>query len=557
MISPWTCWLSTSVPLFLLAIQAVLVRGDSVLFMSNEYALGVLGDAPYQIYFSSDFTPAAWNFAVPHNRTTPSTPGYLFMAPRGTSIQQYGAVIYDESGQMVWNGNQYGEAMSFQVVTYKGEPHIVLWSGIWRQGFIGVGYGFNILLNQAYEVVANYTTDLDSDTGKTLADLHETQVTSNNTGLMTAYPYKSMDLSPYGGPTSGWLMDSAAQEVNITSERILRDFVGEALWTWRASEHEDPSNCYPIGSNGKDVNNPWDFFHINSIEKDDDGNFLISSRHCSTIYYLSGADGHIIWRLGGVKTSFEMGDGTNFSFQHDARWLTKDQKNATMSLFDNAGMSGVHNESTARGLILGLDFENMKATLIQAFIPWNPSVSESQGSVQVQPNGNVLIGWGQNPWVAEYNSSGALIWTTQFGVNNVQGYRALRYNWTGTPSTSPSLEIVQGKSSLLSVYASWNGATEINKWELLGSTSSDGTSPVSLYNKTKGGFETTITVGASNLEKYSHFAVRAIDRRNQPLGRSDFVQPGQNGGLKLNRDACISSGLLAIAIVQILHLLSL
>ncbi|EEB96061.1 hypothetical protein MPER_04868 [Moniliophthora perniciosa FA553] len=96
---------------------------------------------------------AAWNIVVPRNRTRRVTPGYLFMAPRGTAIAQFGAVIYAEDGTMIWNGNEYGEAMAFQVVTYMGQPHISLWQGNWTGE--GIGSGFHILLNQHYEVVAN------------------------------------------------------------------------------------------------------------------------------------------------------------------------------------------------------------------------------------------------------------------------------------------------------------------------------------------------------------------------------------------------------------------
>ncbi|EEB86899.1 hypothetical protein MPER_15986, partial [Moniliophthora perniciosa FA553] len=110
--------------------------------------------------------------------------------------------------------------------------------------------------------------------------------------------------------------------------------------------------------------------------------------------------------------------------------------------------------------------------------------------------------------------------------------RALRYNWTGRPTTNPSIELIHGKSSLLSIFASWNGATDIQRWELFGASDAEGTNAVSLYNRTKTGYETTITI-PTNLEKYdeyTHFAVRALDGGNEPLGRSDFVS--LNGVMK-------------------------
>uniref|UniRef100_A0A0W0F7T0 ASST-domain-containing protein n=1 Tax=Moniliophthora roreri TaxID=221103 RepID=A0A0W0F7T0_MONRR len=515
------------------------VNADSVLFESNEYLSGTLGAAPFQSYFSSDYTPPAWNIVVPRNRTRRVTPGYLFVAPRGTAIAQFGAVIYADDGTMIWNGNEYGEAMAFQVVTYMGQPHISLWQGNWTGE--GIGSGFHILLNQHYEVVANYTTDLEGELGHTYADFHETGITTNNTGLLAAYETKSRDLSPYNGPSSGWIRNSVIQELNITS--------GKALFTWSFLDHVDPGDCYfPVASYGTETSNAWDYFHVNSIEKDDFGNYLISSRHCSTLYYLDGTNGNIIWRLGGHDSSFTMGTGTEFSFQHDARWISLNDTAGRLSLFDNAGMYGVYNEESARGLVIDLDFSAMAANLVQDYIPYIHVVSESQGSVQLQPNGDVLIGWGSMPWLAEYSSTGDLVWCTQFGATtDVSGYRTLRYNWTGYPTTTPSIQLVGGgASALLSIHASWNGATEINKWELLGASDESGSGAMSLYNRTRTGYETTITVSTKN-NAYSHFAMRAIDRNNQPLGRSNFV----SGAATYSLRASVSG--LAVLLVMVLQ----
>ncbi|KAE9392556.1 hypothetical protein BT96DRAFT_944583 [Gymnopus androsaceus JB14] len=74
-------------------------------------------------------------------------------------------------------------------------------------------------------------------------------------------------------------------------------------------------------------------------------------------------------------------------------------------------------ESSSRGLYRALNFTSMSIELIQDFIPHNYGVSQSQGSVQLHPNGNFLTGWGYEPWWSEYTSTGDLIWTAQFGVN--------------------------------------------------------------------------------------------------------------------------------------------
>lgn len=47
--------------------------------------------------------------------------------------------------------------------------------------------------------------------------------------------------------------------------------------------------------------------HINSLAKDQAGNFLVSMRGPSTIYSISATTGEIIWRLSGKETNFTMG----------------------------------------------------------------------------------------------------------------------------------------------------------------------------------------------------------------------------------------------------------
>ncbi len=116
---------------------------------------------------------------------------------------------------------------------------------------------------------------------------------------------------------------------------------GAALFTWKSLDHIQPSECYvTAGETGGEGQEPWDYFHLNSyvssallrglcgaymrlccsIEKDLRGNFLISSRHCKAVYYVDGSNGNVLWRLGGMNSSFTMGEGTDFQFQHDARW---------------------------------------------------------------------------------------------------------------------------------------------------------------------------------------------------------------------------------------------
>ncbi|KAF9077620.1 ASST-domain-containing protein, partial [Rhodocollybia butyracea] len=494
-------------------------RSDSVYIASQDYFEGAYGDGPYQTFFSSNYTPVAWNFVQPVNKSehTLTLTVYLFnMLSVGESTVQPGACIFDNEGQLVWDASFYNTTLVFQVETYLGEPHIVIWSGDILN--IGVGSGYINLLNSQYQRVARYTTNLTDVSGPVLADFHDTRITSRNTAMMTSYPTLEFDLSPVGGPATGYILDSVFQEHNISS--------GETLFTWHASDHVDPSVCHnPLGGGGGSPSQAWDYFHINSIDpSSNDGNYLISSRHCFAVYFINGTSGDIIWQMGGDNSSFTMGNGTEYSWQHHARW---------------ACMFFVSDEPVSRALYLGLNFTNMTVELIQEFLSVNDTISLSQGSAQAQPNGDILTGWGFMPWYGEFTSAGDLIWKAQFGVigeGNNEAYRMLRFNWTGEPTAPPDLAVANTVSSssgssnnMISFYVSWNGDTRTSRWELIGASDSSGSEAQSLYNQTRTGFETTITFNTA-IKSHDYYAVRALSGNGTHLGTSNFTKVG-NGVL--------------------------
>lgn len=296
--------------------------------------------------------------------------------------------------------------MAYSVQRYQEKPVLAIWQGQFNAG--GYGFGYNLLLNQSYEVVGNVTTDL-AGLG---ADIHEFQITANDTALLSAYNATQLDLTPYGGPVDGYILDGIFQEVDIAT--------GKGLFTWSALEHVNPSDCYVSpGSTGSEES-PWDYFHINSIEKSG-GNYLVSSRHCHAAYYIDGSNGDILWTLGGKNSTFT-GPGSEFYYQvshvpichptaakskvlqHDARFHSTN--NSQISIFDNGATSWDESEATARGLLINLDYSNLTATLAIEAIPYyNLTTAKSQGNVQVQENGNLMIGWGQMPCEYEYTFS--------------------------------------------------------------------------------------------------------------------------------------------------------
>ncbi|KAI3604354.1 hypothetical protein WG66_008191 [Moniliophthora roreri] len=162
--------------------------------------------------------------------------------------------------------------------------------------------------------------------------------TVNNTALSATYRLRTTDLTAHGGSSSGWIYDSVVQELNVTS--------GHAIRTRKASNRIDPEECMnayawrTYNQTGDDHDTAWDYFHINSTEKDNSENYPVSSRHCSTIYYLDGSDEHVIWRLGDREFSFIVFHG-NINVGESV-------------LFNNAGLiAGVYSEDCSRLVFIG------------------------------------------------------------------------------------------------------------------------------------------------------------------------------------------------------------
>jgi hypothetical protein len=72
----------------------------------------------------------------------------------------------------------------------------------------------------------------------------------------------------------------------------------------------------------------------------------------------------VIWRLGGKKSDFQMGPGTRFAWQHDAR----PHDGGLLSLFDDGAAPKVQPES--RGLLLAVDPADNEGNYRGLRFPW-------------------------------------------------------------------------------------------------------------------------------------------------------------------------------------------
>lgn len=169
------------------------------------------------------------------------------------------------------------------------------------------------------------------------------------------YEVVTADLREAGGLEDGWIWDGVFQEVDVETN--------ELIFQWRASEHFLLNEVErDREGNGDSPDRPWDFFHINSIDKDERGNFLISSRYMGCLAYIDGRTGDVIWKLGGKANSFtDLSDGaaTNISWQHHARFQPAYNTNTTraITIFDNSSRGNGAPENPSRGLFLDIEAE--------------------------------------------------------------------------------------------------------------------------------------------------------------------------------------------------------
>jgi hypothetical protein len=410
----------------------------------------------------------------------------IFIAPYNVPNAQAGAVIVDNDGEPIWENPLIDKVTTnFRVQSYRGSPVLTWWEG---EIELGHGVGEYVIADSSYRTIRRVQA-----ARGLRGDLHEFVITRRGTALLTSYVVRNADLSSVGGSRNGTIQDAIFQEIDLSD--------GELLLEWHSLEH------IPLTESYAGVTADWDFFHINSVDVDGDGNLLVSGRSTHTVYKLDRG-GTIMWRLGGKSSDFEMGSGSSFAWQHDARR----QPDGTLTVFDNGATPAV--EKRSRGLILEVDELGMTATLLNQYTHRNV-LAGSQGSVQLLGNGNVFVGWGEVPRVSEFDHAGRIVFDAELG-KGYESYRAFRLPWTGRPAEDPAIALA-GRGRNLTAYASWNGATEVRGWQLLAGASAGALSTVSSVRAR--GFESALRVPAAA----PLFAVRALDGWGRTLGQSSAV----------------------------------
>lgn len=457
----------------------------------ESYEIGGNGTTywPFYIFKSAPFNPPFWEI----NATgEPLAPGLIFTTPSDFStaqiVKQPAPQIFTSEGQLVWSGPTVNST-NFKWQYFDGAPTITFWSGVSSAGGnTGHGYGNVTFLDTSYDTQYVVCPDLDlvvpgNVTETCQADIHESYVTDRNTLLVSAYNSTPADLTAVNGSADGHVFDCLFFEIDPKS--------GDILFRWSALDHVPVTESHePLNGTGN-ATRPFDYFHINSVVNIGEY-YLVNSRHTWTVYLLD-RQGNIVWRFAG-DTGGDFGalpEGGTFRWQHHPRPHNVTDTSFDLSLFNNDNQALDNSSSHPTDvLVYHLPFQPNNATppVLRRNLQNSPPLfADSQGSYQADlANGNQFVNFGQLPLIKEYGpaTDGSDVrWTGRAGPDNlVQLYRSFKKEWHATPSTLPSLVVLNGTSTTKG-YVSWNGATDVTGWNVY-----EGASAQSLHNVGQVGF---------------------------------------------------------------------
>ncbi len=480
-------------------------------FVAVDYSIGGTRGAPIGAYT----TRGAYDFASAPGLHPPKlringptafgklAPGYIFTANfynlnYPPLVGQGGPLMLDSHLQPVWFRpvpiNEVAGNLSLQ--RWQGKPALAWWQGVVTNTG-ATESGTYTVVDSHYRTVATLT----GRNGWTLT-LHGFQIVGHD-AWVTAEKNIPRDLSSQGGAYNGAMIDAAAQEYDLRTGKLLR--------SWDALDHIHPSDSYAtVPTNGF----PWDAYHINAVQALGNGTFLVSMRDTWAAYLVNIRTGHIIWTLGGRHSSFKLGPKADFQWQHDVTL----QPGNVVTMFDDhccqltSGGTYVSASAPSRGLTLKLDLRAHTATRVTDYGVDLQIDSDYMGDEQPLPNGNVMVGWGSTPYISEYTRSGTQIFGAILPGEDLT-YRALVEPWVGLPLTPPA-GAARTSAGRTTVYASWNGATQVASWQVLAGPSAAALAVVASAKRS--GFETAIPLSRA----YATFELRALNAAGRVIGTS-------------------------------------
>jgi hypothetical protein len=342
--------------------------------------------------------------------------GDIFITPGGGSVR--GPEIISNTGKVIWFHPlpAHELAADFRTQTYQHKPVLTWWQGPPNLG--AVSGGTDYIYNDRYQKIA----EVKGGNGYS-ADGQEFLITPGNTALVIADTVTTANLTSIGGPADQKVVDSIVQEIDIST--------GKVLFQWNAADHvpyTDSEQPRPDSAAA-----PWNWFYINAVHLDTDGNLLISARYARAVYKVSLRTGKIIWVLGGKHSTFRLkaapgqvldNAGEIFAYQHDPEAIGNNE----YTLFDDESDSGSYLLRYSRVVTIRLDLTTRVATLVKSIRQPEDLLATEEGNAQTTRNGDLFISWGNLAYISEFSPTGQLLFNAQLPGMDIT-YRAYRLPW--------------------------------------------------------------------------------------------------------------------------------
>ncbi|MGV9713126.1 arylsulfotransferase family protein [Gordonia sp. NPDC003424] len=327
------------------------------------------------------------NPAVPRlGNTAPSTPGELEVRARnGRLIARHPIPRGQDAG-------------NFQIQTYRGQRVYTWWQG---SSLPGHGSGTYFIADRNFRVLHNFRTP-----PGTSGDLHEFRILPDGRAAVTSYVTTTAEVGGARVP----VIDSRFYVIDIAT--------GHADFAWSALAHVPVSaNTTPLPIPGEGL----DYFHINSIFPDGQGNYLISSRNTSALYLIDGGTGRVRWIIGGNRSTLRVDASATFANQHDAEFTP----GGAIRVFDNhSALPGVGGPSSI--LTIRPDWRTGTVHLVSRWEHPQRLTAWAMGNAQRQSDGSVFGGWGTTGHISQFDAHGRLVYDVKLS-GNLTTYRAFWY----------------------------------------------------------------------------------------------------------------------------------
>ncbi|KAK5173138.1 uncharacterized protein LTR77_003260 [Saxophila tyrrhenica] len=459
-----------------------------------------------QIHDTENIAPGYW-FLSPYARVGEKSPGGAWIGPH----------IYDGNGSLIWSGSYIfnnRNVMDFTLSEVRGQRRL---TAIFPPGEYGP------VIDRHYQVLDKVAVGKQHKT-LNMHDFHFVEggntlmlLTRNTSDFSTAEQAKVIG---YDAPCH--IGSPGFKDIDTT--------------TWSTRFEWNSRDIIPLDDSTQDhspledrcAGDAWDYMHANAVDKFDDGHYLLSARHADTLYKLDKDDGHVIWRLGGRKSDFSMGD-VNFTRQHHARLHSQNKTHTIVTIMDNAKGEDAQEPSSkwSRALMIALrtDVTPMTAELIRAIDHPHKEYSWRRGAHQILDNGNSFVCWSEQALQSEHSPDGKILWEARLQVDWLGTYRATKHEFIGLPFEPPAVhsqvlshDDEPGNSTHTIVHVSWNGATQVATWALYRTDEAGGVK-MRIASAPRSGFETRVVT-----EGYSAFIIaEAVDSDGVMLGESAVI----------------------------------